>query len=89
MINYEGLTYNLDSIIQFQALKQLLEVLTKKQLVHNLLLYGKNSYFMVKNNDNNININENIQNNQNNINENIINIENENKNYIEKIMILV
>ena len=85
MINYDGLTYNLDSIIQFQALKQLLEVLTKKQLVHNLLLYGKNSYFMVKNNDNNININENIQNNQNNINENIINIENENKNYIEKI----
>jgi len=43
MINYEGIDYNLDTVIQFQALKQLLEALAKKQIDHNIMLYGSNN----------------------------------------------
>ena len=66
MINYEGVNYNLDVIIQFQALKQLLEALAKKQIDHNIILYGLNKNIFVNSNDNvpkeGENINEEIKN---------------------------
>ena len=52
MINYEGISYNLDAIIQFEALKKLLEVLAKKQIEYNILLYGQNKEMKSINNEN-------------------------------------
>ena len=40
MLNFNGESYNLDFLLQFQVLKQLLEALTKKQLEMDFLLYG-------------------------------------------------
>lgn len=51
MINYEGIDYNLDTVIQFQALKQLLEALAKKQIDHNIILYGNNNKNIIINNN--------------------------------------
>ena len=51
MINYEGIDYNLDTVIQFQALKQLLEALAKKQIDHNIMLYGSNNKNIIINNN--------------------------------------
>ena len=42
MINYEGISYNLETIIEFKSLKLLLEALAKKQIEHNILFYGQN-----------------------------------------------
>ena len=74
MINYEGISYNLETIIEFKSLKLLLEALAKKQIEHNILFYGKNI------NINNINNNPDI-NKENNTNKTVIN---ENKNEDEK-----
>ena len=41
MINYEGISYNLETIIEFNSLKLLLEALAKKQIEHNILFYGQ------------------------------------------------
>ena len=60
MINYEGINYNLETIIQFQSLKLLLEALAKKQIEHNKLFYGQNITI-------NINLNE-LSNEENNKN---------------------
>ena len=78
MINYEGIDYNLDTIIQFQALKQLLEALAKKQIDQHIMLYGNNNEnILIFNNEANkdnkreeiMNINEQKE-NKNNDNEN-------------------
>jgi hypothetical protein len=52
MINYEGMSYNLDAIIQFEALKKLLEALAKRQIDHNIMLYGQKKEIIDINNDN-------------------------------------
>ena len=88
MINYEGVNYNLDVIIQFQALKQLLEALAKKQIDHNLILYGLNKNIIVNSNDSipdeeNIN-EENKKENESN-KENNYTTDNDNKNLAENI----
>ena len=87
MINYEGVNYNLDVIIQFQALKQLLEALAKKQIDHNILLYGLNKNIIVNSNDNipdEENINEENKKEDDSNKENNI-IDNDNKNLAENI----
>ena len=87
MINYEGVNYNLDVIIQFQALKQLLEALAKKQIDHNILLYGLNKNIIVNSNDNipdEDNINEDNKKEDDSNKENNI-IDNDNKNLAENI----
>ena len=63
MINYEGINYNLETIIQFQSLKLLLEALAKKQIEHNQLFYGQNITLNINpnpltNNENNKSITE-------------------------------
>ena len=63
MINYEGINYNLETIIQFQSLKLLLETLAKKQIEHNQLFYGQNITLNINpnpltNNENNKSITE-------------------------------
>jgi len=80
MITYEGMSYNLETIIQFQALKQLLEALVKKQIDQNIILYGQNKDIINIYNDNK---SENLTNIDNNKENNII--ENEKDNYFEKI----
>ena len=40
MLNFNGESYNLDFLLQFQVLKQLLEALAKKQLEMDFLIYG-------------------------------------------------
>ena len=40
MIKYEGLSYDLDSLLEFHVLKKLLEALLKKQKLHDIILYG-------------------------------------------------
>ena len=67
MINYEGISYNLETIIEFKSLKLLLEALAKKQIEHNILFYGQNNISINKENtgdkpDNNNN-NENLEKN--------------------------
>ena len=52
MIDYEGINYDLDSIIQFQLLKQFLEALAKRQINHNKLLYGKNEKNIINSDEN-------------------------------------
>ena len=64
MINYEGISYNLETIIEFNSLKLLLEALAKKQIEHNKLFCGQNNFNMNK--DNKM---ENRDNNDNNIND--------------------
>ena len=51
MINYEGIEYNLDSVIQiqFHSLKKLLEAFAKKQLEHTILFFGQNNNFSLNN----------------------------------------
>ena len=79
MINYEGVNYNIDVIIQFQALQQLLEALAKKQINHNILLYGPNNNIVVGSD-------EGETNEENNNDKKKDNIENNNNNYFsEKI----
>ena len=52
MINYEGISYNLETIIEFRSLKLLLEALAKKQMEHNILFYGQNvNINKINNND--------------------------------------
>ena len=80
MISYEGMSYNLETIIQFQALKQLLEALVKKQIAHNIILYGQNKDLINIYNENKT---ENLTDIDNNKENNII--ENEKENYFEKI----
>ena len=92
MINYEGIEYNLDSIIQFQfqALKQLLEALAKKQIDHNILFYGKNKNIIMNFNDNNnskgkSNIKNDYESNEDDNDNKEYNTNNINKNFFEKI----
>ena len=56
MINYEGIDYNLDTIIQFQfkALKKLLEALAKKQIEHNNIFFGQIKNISINGNEDNI-----------------------------------
>ena len=88
MIEYEGINFNLDAIIQFQMLKQFLEILAKKQIDQTKLLYGTNKsvtkYNNLLNNNNNIKINnKNKSKFAHKDNEEDIN--NEYNNYVEKI----
>ena len=50
MINYEGISYNLETIIEFKSLKLLLEALAKKQIEHNIFFCGKNNININKEN---------------------------------------
>ena len=72
MIKYEGKVYQLNTLIQFDALQNFLEALAKKQAEHEILLYGltdenleKNQFSITNNNAQN----ENVSNNE--INQNI------------------
>ena len=80
MINYEGIDYNLDTVIQFQALKQLLEALAKKQIDHNIMLYGNNNKNIIINNKDNKSNETNETMNVNDKNENKDNENNNDKN---------
>ena len=84
MINYEGISYNLETIIEFRSLKLLLEALAKKQMEHNILFYGQNVNINKKNNNDNINQENNIDKTETNIN-NENNKENDIENNFEKI----
>ena len=68
MINYEGISYNLETIIEFKSLKLLLEALAKKQIEHNILFYGQNNININKENlgDKNDNENSKVNNNEEN-----------------------
>ena len=58
MIKYEGLNYDLDSLLEFHVLKKLLEALLNKQKLYDIILYGKNFENITSSNekyDNNIN----------------------------------
>ena len=55
MINYEGISYNLETIIEFRSLKLLLEALAKRQIEHNVLFYGQNININKINNTDNLN----------------------------------
>ena len=84
MINYEGISYNLETIIEFRSLKLLLEALAKKQMEHNILFYGQNANINKINNNDIINQENNIDKTEtNNNNEN--NKENDFENNFEKI----
>ena len=50
MINYEGISYNLETIIEFKSLKLLLEALAKKQIEHNIFFCGQNNININKEN---------------------------------------
>ena len=50
MINYEGISYNLETIIEFKSLKLLLEALAKKQIEHNIFFWGQNNININKEN---------------------------------------
>ena len=75
MLNFNGESYNLDFLLQFQVLKQLLEALAKKELEIDFLLYGsqkgkksQNKFFsnqntFIDNNEENINDDDNSKNN--------------------------
>ena len=84
MINYEGISYNLETIIEFRSLKLLLEALAKKQMEHNILFYGQNANINKINNNDNINQENNIDKTETNIN-NENNKENDIENNFEKI----
>ena len=84
MINYEGISYNLETIIEFRSLKLLLEALAKKQMEHNILFYGQNVIINKINNNDNINQENNIDKTETNIN-NENNKENDIENNFEKI----
>ena len=84
MINYEGISYNLETIIEFRSLKLLLEALAKKQMEHNILFYGQNVNINKINNNDNINQENNIDKTETNIN-NENNKENNIENNFEKI----
>ena len=86
MINYEGISYNLETIIEFRSLKLLLEALAKKQMEHNILFYGQNVNINKINNNDNINQENNIDKTETNIN-NENNKENDIENNFEKILI--
>ena len=83
MINYEGISYNLETIIEFRSLKLLLEALTKKQIEHNVLFYGQNVNINKINNNDNIYKENNLDKTETNNNEN--NNDNVNENNLEKI----
>ena len=85
MINYEGISYNLETIIEFRSLKLLLEALAKKQMEHNILFYGQNVNIHKINNNDNINQEHNIDKTETNIN-NENNKENDIENNFEKIL---
>ena len=69
MLKYNGINYNLDCLLQFQVLKQLLEALAKKQIEYDSILFGRNIE--------QTNINNHFEKNLNEINENqIVNKEN-------------
>ena len=85
MINYEGISYNLETIIEFRSLKLLLEALAKKQMEHNILFYGQNVNINKINNNDNINQENNIDKTETNIN-NENNKENDIENKFEKIL---
>ena len=84
MINYEGISYNLETIIEFRSLKLLLEALAKKQMEHNILFYGQNANINKINNNDIINQENNIDKTETNIN-NKNNKENDIENNFEKI----
>ena len=84
MINYEGISYNLETIIEFRSLKLLLEALAKKQMEHNILFYGQNANINKINNNDIINQENNIDKTETNIN-NENNKENDFENNFEKI----
>ena len=75
MLNFNGESYNLDFLLQFQVLKQLLEALAKKELEIDFLLYGsqkgkksQNKFFsnqntFIDNNEDNISDDDNSKNN--------------------------
>ncbi len=63
MIEYNGMNYNLDFLLQFKVLKQLLEALAKKQIEYDSMLYGsninnQNNYNSIESNDNKNNNNK-------------------------------
>ena len=88
MINYEGIEYNFDIVVQFQTLKKLLEALCKKQIDHNIILFGQDKNIVINNNEDNIaNNGENINVNdkkENKTEENNPKSENDNKNISTK-----
>ena len=53
MIKYEGLSYDLDSLLEFHVLKKLLEALLKKQKLHDIILYGPDLENIITSGDNN------------------------------------
>ena len=65
MINYEGISYNLETIIEFKSLKLLLEALAKKQIEHNILFYGQNNININKENNTEKTENDNNNNTEN------------------------
>ena len=79
MINYEGISYNLETIIEFRSLKLLLEALAKRQIEHNVLFYGQNI------NINKINNTDELNQENNKDKTEIDNNENTNENNLEKI----
>ena len=79
MINYEGISYNLETIIEFRSLKLLLEALAKRQIEHNALFYGQNI------NINKINNTDELNQENNKDKTEIDNNENTNENNLEKI----
>ena len=52
MIKYEGLSYDLDSLLEFHVLKKLLEALLKKQKLHDIILYGPDLENIISSPDN-------------------------------------
>ena len=54
-LNYEGIEYNLDSLFQFQTLKNLLVALSQKQKLQDIIIYGSNN---INNQKKNLKIND-------------------------------
>ena len=66
MINYEGISYNLETIIEFKSLKLLLEALAKKQIEHNIFFCGQNNVNINKENIEDKTVNKDQNNNDEN-----------------------
>ena len=76
MLKYNGINYNLDCLLQFEVLKQLLEALAKKQLEYDAILFGANisqsnddiseKSINIDNSNNNIKIDNNRKSSENN-----------------------
>jgi chromosome segregation ATPase len=76
MIEYNGMNYNLDFLLQFKALKELLEALAKKQIEYDSMLYGtnihnQNNQNSIESKDNKINEHQDNDNNKNDVQDDI------------------